>query len=88
MLREEITPFDVYLLRAICQIQRDLHRPAPSRILADHLAVPDRTMRYYLRNLEKKGLLSRPRGPNSGYQAARPRVMPLIRLHEEMWQAA
>jgi DNA-binding IscR family transcriptional regulator len=75
------------LLRTICQMQRDLLRPAPSRILAEQMNIPARTMRYYLRRLESKGLLSRPKGRNSGYQAARPRVMPMIRLHEQMWAA-
>lgn len=84
---EQLSPFDVMLLREICQVQRDLQRPAPSRVLADRLAVPSRTMRYYLRRLEQRGFLSRPNGRRSGYQAARPQVMPVIRAHEAMWSA-
>lgn len=82
---EQLSPFDVRLLRTICQLQRDLQRPVPSRLLSEMMAVPDRTMRYYLRRMEQQYLLTRPRGPNSGYQAARPRIMPIIRQHEERW---
>jgi len=87
-INETLTPFDVHVLRTICQLQRDLHGPVGSKLLAELLNVPDRTMRYYLRRMEQQYLVSRPRGRNSGYQAARPRIMPLIRHHEELWQVA
>ncbi|MAU11131.1 MAG: hypothetical protein CL607_15030 [Anaerolineaceae bacterium] len=85
---EQLSPFDAHLLRTICQVQRDLQRPAPSKLLAEQLGISGRTMRYYLRKLENKGLLRRPRGTRSGYQASRPQIMPIIRQHETMWQAA
>ena len=84
---EQLTPFDVRLLKTVCQLQRDLQRPAPSRVLANHLDIPGRTMRYYLRRLELSGLLYRPNGSKGGYQAARVQVLPLVRQHEQLWVA-
>jgi Mn-dependent DtxR family transcriptional regulator len=75
----ELTPFDTVILREVCQLQRHLQRPAPSRLLAESLNVPSRTMRYYLNRLERGGHVARPNGARSGYEAPKRTVMRLQR---------
>lgn len=43
--------------------------PVMSGMLADHVGIPDRTARLYLKRLENAGLVQRPDGPRSGWLA-------------------
>ena len=43
--------------------------PVRSPMLADHVGIPERTARLYLRRLENAGLVKRPHGPRSGWIA-------------------
>lgn len=49
---------------------RDLNRwrgPVPGSVLADFVARPERTVRWWLRRMERMGLVERPRGRCSGW---------------------
>lgn len=66
-----ISPFDARLVRLIRTLQDELGGLVPSATIADRLAMPGRTVRYYLRRVEAAGYVSRPQGKRSGYSAMR-----------------
>jgi DNA polymerase-3 subunit epsilon len=54
--------------------------PTPGSALADFLAMPERTVRYHLRRLEKAGIVERPFGARSGYM-----VVPQTPVQLALW---
>lgn len=47
------------------------HGPVVSPLLAQHLAISERTLRFQLQQLEEMGIVRRPRGPRSGWVPVR-----------------
>lgn len=55
------------IVRTLRELQTWGGGPVLSPLLADHLAVSERTARKYLSRLERAGLVQRPAGPRSGW---------------------
>jgi DNA-binding IscR family transcriptional regulator len=72
----------------------DLAQDSPMMLHSEHLAVwadlKPRTMRYHLNALEKRGLLTRPKARNGGYQLVKVVVVAVLNLAREeglIWHA-
>ena len=65
----QIQPFATRLVRVVRELQDEVRGLVPSSIVAEKLAMPPRTVRYYLRRVEDAGLIFRPAGMRSGYSA-------------------
>lgn len=70
-----MSPFEFLLIRMIEQTRRDLAGDtAPTLAIMARLpvCVPDRSLRYYLLKLERRGYVARPLGPKSGWALTLP----------------
>lgn len=70
-----MSPFDVMLIRVVDEARRDLCGvTATTRSIQARLplAVPDRSLRYYLAKLERAGYVERPLGQKSGWALSHP----------------
>lgn len=70
-----MSPFEFLLIKTLEQTRRDLAgSTVPTLAVMARLPVrvPDRTLRYYLRTMECRGLVHRPRGPKSGWAVTLP----------------
>lgn len=68
-----MSPFDELLLKTLDRARRDqAGSTASTRAIAARLpmAVPERSLRYYLGKLERYGAIHRPLGPKSGWALA------------------
>ena len=65
-----ISPFEARILSEIDRIAGETRRPVPTHRLCAELGTQYAAAFYHLRNLERRGLLSRPSGPRSGWQVA------------------
>lgn len=67
MEQVQFSPFDRRLQQVVGALQTEHQQPVVSRVIAEHMSQPVRTVRYYLRRLESKGGIHRPAGKKSGY---------------------
>lgn len=65
-----MTPAAVRVLDVLVDVQRGAGVPVRTALVADLLGWPPRTVRYYLSQAERAGLVARPRGVKSGWWAA------------------
>lgn len=67
LIRRKVQPFHLYVLREMRWRERHCDTVL-SRLLAEYLEVPDRTMRYHLNLMEGLNLVQRPHGSKAGYR--------------------
>lgn len=67
IVQAKVQPFHLYVLREMRWRERHCDTVL-SRLLAEYLEVPDRTMRYHLNLMEGMGLVQRPHGSKAGYR--------------------
>lgn len=67
LIRRKVQPFHFYVLREMRWRERHCDTVL-SRLLAEYLEVPDRTMRYHLNLMEGLNLVARPHGSKAGYR--------------------
>ncbi len=66
---EQLTPYELNILKTVAAINRDTGAPARTRAIAcRHEAVAERTMRWYLKRMEAAGVVKR-LTPKTGYLA-------------------
>lgn len=68
----EPTPYELYVVaRTVLELARWAGGPVPAALVADHLGRSERTARHYLHRLERARVVTRPKGPRSGWMVTR-----------------
>jgi hypothetical protein len=62
--------FERQVMGMVRWLGRRCGRPARTRLIAELLGRPVRTVRWWLRRMEQQGMVCRPAGPKSGWAAA------------------
>lgn len=73
-MNADLSPFDYHLYGLVRDYQMRVQGLVSTRLVAERLALPVRTVRHYMSRLEDAGLIFRPTGPKRGYS-----VMPIER---------